>query len=152
MVTVDTSHYMSRAADALRLSGLAELSLAVIYGNYQEALRSPMTLGGFVASPDWMVATHVHLIGLHIITILFSFTLDDAFHEYRDLTAGIATVAVWFERFAITIGCAAPGVSESLGCSGKSRQDLTSSSFCLPRTLSPHRLGHRRIITRLKSN
>lgn len=100
---------MSRAADALRLSGLAEISLAVIYGNYQEALRSPMTLGGSVASPEWMVATHVHLMGLGIITILFSFIIDDAFHGYRDLTAGVAIIALWIEPLAITIGPAGPG-------------------------------------------
>lgn len=100
---------MSRAAYALRLSGLAELSLAVIYGNYQEALRSPMTLGGSVASPEWMVATHIHLMGLGIIAILFSFIIDDAFVGYRELTAAVAIIAMWIEPLAITIGPAGPG-------------------------------------------
>lgn len=94
---------MSRAADALRLSGLAELSLAVVYGNYQEALRSPMTLGGSTASPEWMVATHVHLMGLGIIAIVFSFVIDDIFVGYRDLTAAVAIIAMWIEPLAVTL-------------------------------------------------
>lgn len=94
---------MSRAADALRLSGLAELSLAVVYGNYQYALRSPMTLGGSQASPEWMVATHVHLMGLGIIAILFSFIIDDVFIGYRDLTAAVAILATWAEPLVITL-------------------------------------------------
>lgn len=94
---------MSRAADALRLSGLAELSLAVVYGNYQEAIRSPMTLGGSAASPEWMVATHVHLMGLGIIAIVFSFVIDDIFVGYRDLTAAVAIIAMWVEPLAVTL-------------------------------------------------
>ncbi len=94
---------MSRAADALRVAGLAELSLAVVYGNYQYALRSPMTLGGSVASPEWMVATHVHLMGLGIILILYSFIIDDVFLGYRNLTAAAAILAMWFEPLVITL-------------------------------------------------
>lgn len=94
---------MSRAADALRVAGLAELALAVVYGNYQYALRSPMTLGGSVASPEWMVATHVHLMGLGIILILYSFIIDDIFLGYRDLTAAVAILAMWIEPLVITL-------------------------------------------------
>lgn len=93
---------MSRAANALRLSGLAELALAVVYGNYQYALRSPMTMGGPQASPEWMVATHVHLMGLGIIAIVFSFIIDDVFLGYRDLTAAVAIIAMWLEPLTVT--------------------------------------------------
>ena len=93
---------MSRAADALRLSGIAGLTLGAVYGNYQEALRSPMTMGGSVASPEWMVATHVHLLGLSIIAILFSFIIDDAFEGYRELTAGLFIIGQWVEPLSIT--------------------------------------------------
>lgn len=93
---------MSRGADALRLSGLAGLTLGAIYGNYQEALRSPMTLGGSQASPEWMVATHVHLLGLSIIAILFSFIIDDVFEGYRDLTAIVYIIGQWLEPLSIT--------------------------------------------------
>ncbi len=94
---------MSRAADALRVAGLAELALAVVYGNYQYALRSPMTLGGSTASPEWMVATHVHLMGLGIIMILYSFIIDDVFLGYRNLTAAVAILAMWLEPLVITL-------------------------------------------------
>lgn len=94
---------MSRAADALRLSGLLELGLAVIYGNYQEAIRSPMTMGGPQVSPEWMVATHVHLMGLGIIAIVFSFIIDDVFVGYRDLTAAVAIISMWVEPLAVTL-------------------------------------------------
>lgn len=93
---------MSRAADALRLSGLAGLTLGAIYGNYQEALRSPMTLGGAQASPEWMVASHVHLLGLSIIAILLSYMIDDLFVGYRDLTAAVFIVGQWVEPLAVT--------------------------------------------------
>lgn len=93
---------MSRAADGLRLSGLAGLGLAVIYGNYQEALLSPATLGGASAPPGWMTATHVHLMGLSIIILLFSFFIDDLFVGYRELTAAVAILGQWLEPLAIT--------------------------------------------------
>lgn len=93
---------MSRAADALRLSGLAGIVLAAVYGNYQEALLSPMTLGGQAAPPGWMTATHVHLMGLSIIILLLSFLIDDLFVAYRELTAAVTILGQWLEPLAIT--------------------------------------------------
>lgn len=93
---------MSRAADSLRLSGLAGLVVAVVYGNYQEAMLSPMTLGGAAQPPGWMTATHVHLIGLSIIVLVLSFLIDDLFVGYGELTAVVAILGQWLEPLAIT--------------------------------------------------
>lgn len=92
---------MSRAANALRLSGLTGIALGVILGNWQVMLRSPMMLGGSQAAPGWMVATHVHLMGLSFIILFYSFIIDDVFVGYVDLTAGLAILAQWLEPLMI---------------------------------------------------
>ena len=92
---------MSRAADALRLSGLAGITLGVIFGNYQVMLRSPMMLGCSQAAPEWMIATHVHLLGLSFIVLFYSFLVDDLFVGYRGVTAGLAVLAQWLEPLMI---------------------------------------------------
>lgn len=92
---------MSRSANALRLSGLAGIALGVIFGNYQVMLRSPMMLGGSQAAPGWMVATHVHLLGISFIILFYSFFIDDLFEGYVGVTAGLAILAQWFEPLMI---------------------------------------------------
>lgn len=92
---------MSRAADALRLSGFAGLALGAAFGNYQVMLRSPALLGGSQAAPSWMVATHVHLLGLSLIVLFYSLFIDDLFEGYVSLTAGMAILAQWIEPLAI---------------------------------------------------
>lgn len=92
---------MSRAANALRLSGLAGIALGVILGNWQVMLRSPMMMGGSQAAPGWMVATHVHLMGLSFIILFYSFMIDDVFEGYVDLTAAVAILAQWLEPLMI---------------------------------------------------
>lgn len=92
---------MTRSADALRLSGLAGIGLGVILGNYQVMLRSPMMLGGSQPAPEWMVATHVHLMGLSFIILFYSFFIDDLFAGYRSVTAGLAIGAQWLEPLMI---------------------------------------------------
>lgn len=92
---------MTRSADALRLSGLAGITLGVILGNYQVMLRSPMMLGGSQAAPGWMVATHVHLLGLSLIILFYSFFIDDLFEGFVGVTAGLAILAQWVEPLMI---------------------------------------------------
>lgn len=92
---------MSRGADVLRLSGILGLVLGALLGNIQFAYRSPMMLGGSQASPGFMVATHVHLLGLSLIVLVFSFLLDDAFLSWRELTAGLLVVGQWVEPLSI---------------------------------------------------
>lgn len=79
------------------------MTAGAVYGNYQEALRSPMTLGGMQASPEWMVATHVHLLGLSIIAILLSFIIDDIFESYRDVVAVVFVLGQWLEPLSVTV-------------------------------------------------
>lgn len=67
---------MSRGADALRVSGLFGITAGALSGNLQYAFRSPMMMNGSQPSPGWMVATHVHILGLSIIAIALSFLLD----------------------------------------------------------------------------
>lgn len=92
---------MSRSADVLRLSGLAGITLGVVFGNYQVMLRSPMMLGGSTAAPEWMVATHVHLLGLSLIVLFYSFFLDDLFLGYGSVVAALAVLAQWLEPLMI---------------------------------------------------
>lgn len=92
---------MTRYADWLRLSGIAGIALGVILGNYQVMLRSPMMLGGSQAAPGWMVATHVHLMGLSFIILFYSFFIDDLFEGYVGVTAVLAILAQWIEPLMI---------------------------------------------------
>ena len=92
---------MSRSADVLRLSGLTGIALGIVFGNYQVMLRSPMMLGGSVAAPEWMIATHVHLLGLSFIILFYSFFLDDLFMAYGGVVAGLAVLAQWLEPLMI---------------------------------------------------
>lgn len=92
---------MTRYADALRLSGIVGIALGVILGNYQVMLRSPMMLGGSQAAPGWMVATHVHLMGLSFIILFYSFFLDDLFEGFVGGTAALAILAQWIEPLMI---------------------------------------------------
>lgn len=93
---------MSLSADALRLSGLAGLVAGALYGNYQEALLSPMTMGGTQTVPGWMTGTHVHLMGLALIVIVYSFIIDDVFRGYKKLTAGATILGQWLVPLSIT--------------------------------------------------
>lgn len=92
---------MSRGADALRLSGLLGITAGIVLGNVQYAYRSPMMLGGSQASPGWMVATHVHILGLSIIAVLLSIVIDDAFRSSRGVVAGLFIIGHWVEPLSI---------------------------------------------------
>lgn len=58
-------------------------------------------LGGSRASPGWMVATHVHILGLSIIAVLLSIVVADAFRSNRDLVAALFVVGHWVEPLSI---------------------------------------------------
>lgn len=92
---------MTRSADVLRLSGLVGLTLGIIIGNYQVMLRSPMMLGGSQAAPSWMVASHVHILGLSLIILFYSFFVDDLFERYAGVVAGAAIIGQWVEPLSI---------------------------------------------------
>lgn len=86
---------MSREADVLRLSGLLGLGLGLALGVYQTLIHDPMIGVPHGEVPYWMVATHIHILGLSLIALFYSHYLDDLFVGYRRLTAGAAIVGQW---------------------------------------------------------
>lgn len=92
---------MSRGAHALRLSGILGIAVGALFGNVQYAYRSPMMLGGSQASPGWMVATHVHILGLSIIAIVLSLILDHVFLSNRTAVAVLVVIGQWVEPASI---------------------------------------------------
>lgn len=58
-------------------------------------------LGGSEAAPGWMVATHVHLMGLSFIILFYSFFIDDLFEGFVGVTAVLAILAQWLEPLMI---------------------------------------------------
>lgn len=92
---------MSRGTKALQLSGISGITLGALLGNIQYAYRSPMMLGGSQASPEGLVATHVHLMGISLIVLVIATFFDDAIAEYRDLTAALLIIGQWVEPISI---------------------------------------------------
>lgn len=92
---------MSRGSKALQLSGLLGIVLGAVLGNIQFAIRSPMMMGGSQASPEGLVATHVHILGLSLIVLVIATLYDDAMFGYRDLTAALLIIGQWAEPLSI---------------------------------------------------
>lgn len=92
---------MSRGTKALQLSGIIGIVMGALIGNIQFAYRSPMMFGGAQASPEGLVATHVHILGLSLIVLVIATFFDDAILGYRDLTAALLIIGQWAEPASI---------------------------------------------------
>ena len=86
---------MSTNEDYLRLSGLAGLAAGLGIGVYQTWVLDPVFPAMHDVVPEWMVVTHIHLLGLSLAVLLLSHYLDDVFVGYKGVVTAAAIVGQW---------------------------------------------------------
>ena len=86
---------MSTNEDYLRLSGLAGLAAGLGIGVYQTWELDPVFPAMHDAVPEWMVVTHIHLLGLSLVVLLLFHYLDDVFAGYERVVTALAIVGQW---------------------------------------------------------
>ena len=86
---------MVRLSDALKVSGLLGILAGMVIGLYQVLLRDPMVFGEGIASPQWMIAAHVHFFGLSLIILIYGLWINDLFERYQWVTAAFAIIGQW---------------------------------------------------------
>ena len=86
---------MTRSTTILRGSALFGFVLGIGIGVYQTFILDPMIPAMHDGVPYWMRVTHIHILGLSLLTFLFSFVVEDAFSTHREKVVWLTVIGQW---------------------------------------------------------
>ncbi|RQG92716.1 hypothetical protein EA462_00330 [Natrarchaeobius halalkaliphilus] len=86
---------MTRHDVLLKVSALFGFAFGLGLGVYQTFTLDPMISTMHDGVPYWMRVTHIHILGLSLVTFVLSFVIDDAFESHRGKVAWLTVLGQW---------------------------------------------------------
>lgn len=86
---------MTQNSDLLKVSALFGFVFGLGIGVYQTFTLDPMLPTLHDGVPYWMRVTHIHILGLSLITFLFALFIDDVFPAYGRAVAWLTILGQW---------------------------------------------------------
>ncbi len=86
---------MTQSTHILRASALFGFVVGIGIGVYQTFTLDPMISTMHDGVPYWMRVTHIHLLGLSLLTFILSFVVEDAFSTHRRKVTWLTVLGQW---------------------------------------------------------